>query len=300
MLRASAVLALTAACGIGSARAQAPAGAELWRVAAISLSQPAALEGGPAGAFWNPAAGSRKPLAFGAQIVHTSDVVGLSGFLIAASHQATDLMRVELVAGRLEIRDLVRTTTSPNSVQGSIPVYEQTLGVGATIGGETVSVGALVRVHDGRFDRFSNQGLTVDVGVLCQPFGRVRLAAATHFLPLELSDETTTDYYAGAEVVALDRPDLVGAATQIALRYGASVRNTGDLEHGFGLGVVLNHRFFADFGLTRESAFGQGAWRPGVGVALRVGRYRVAASRGSGINDVGSTWRVGVDIEFAK
>lgn len=300
MLQRFPIVALTALCAVGRAHAQAPAAAELWRVAAISLSRPAALVGGPAGTFWNPAAGSNRRLAFGAQVVHTSDVVGLSGFLVAADHRVTRTLRVGAVAGRLEVRDLVRTTTSPNSVEGSIQVYEQTVGVGLVLGGPVVRLGALVRVHDGRFDRFSDQGVTADFGLVSQPLPRLTLAAATHFLPLALSEEATTDYYGGTEYVVLDRDDLAGAPTRIALRYGLSLRNTGDLEHDLGVGVTLHHQFFADLALTHESAFGQGAWRPGVGVALQVGRYRIAAARGSGLNDLGSTWRVGVDIEFAQ
>ncbi|MGD2135233.1 MAG: hypothetical protein PVF27_03690, partial [Gemmatimonadales bacterium] len=243
------------------ATAQAPAAADLWRVATGSLASPAALQDGPSGIFWNPAAGRDAPLAVGAQIVQTSDVVGLSGFLLSASHQLTPGLRIGVVAGRFEMRDLVRTTTSPNSVDGSIPLYEQSVAADVAAGGRTAQIGLAVRVHDARFDRLRDHGVTADVGIRYRPARRLLLAAATHFLSPTLSDEPTTDYYGAAELIVLDRPALAGQPTRLALRYGAALRHTGDLDHTAALGLALNGQFRVDAALTSESAFGQRVWR---------------------------------------
>lgn len=282
------------------AAAQAPATADLWRVAVGSLPSPPALQEGPSGIFWNPAAGDGVPLALGGEIVQTSDVVGLAGFVLSASHQLTPSVRLGVVAGRLEVRDLVRTTTSPSSAEGSIPVYEQSLGVDIAVGGRTAQIGVLLRAHDASFDRLREHGVTADLGIRFRPSRSLLLAAATHFLAPTLSDEPTTDYYGAAELIVLDRPALAGQPTQVALRYGAALRHSGDLDHMAAVGLGLNGQFHVDAALTSESAFGARVWRPGVGVGLRVGRYHITAARGSGVNDVGATWRVSVDVAFGS
>lgn len=290
---------LTLVVGVLSAPpalAQAPEAAELWRVAAASLSRPAALQRGPSATFWNPAADGGRSFAVGGQVVRTSDILGLSGFVIGATRAVGPVLDVGLVLGRMDVRDLVRTTTSPNSQEGSIPVFEQLAGVAVRLGTGRVRAGAQLRVHDARFDAEREQGATLDLGLTASPVDRVTIALATHFLPVDFSTEPTTDYYAGAEYVVLPGVVVANAQVAVAPRYGVTVRHSGDVEHAVGLGLTVNHLFTVDGVVTGESAYGARLWRSAVGVGFTVGRYTIHAARSSGLNDVGSTFRVGLDV----
>ena len=81
-------------------------------------------------------------------------------------------------------------------------------------------------------------------------------------------------------------------------RYGTTFHVQGSPDHMVSGGLLISDQFAIDVSATREAAFGSAAWRPSVSLALRVGRYTIAAARGSGINDIGGTYRVGIDIEI--
>jgi hypothetical protein len=284
----------------GSAWGQAPQIADLWRVPTATLAVPPALEGGPTGRFWNPAAGDDGKLAVGIRVAQTSDIVGLSGLLAGVSYSNGGIARIGLEFGRVEVRDLVRTTSSPNSQLGTIPVYEQLLGVSAQLARGPVQFGASLRLHDSRFDAIAEQGITLDMGVQVFPTSTLRLAAATHFLPLDLDDRMATDYYAGAEYVAASHLPLAGTHASLLARYGATYRASGDLEHGFGVGLTVNDRFGLDAALMGESAYGIRSWRSALGIDLQVGRYTIGIGRSAGLNDLGATYRVGLDVEVTR
>ncbi|MCH7473576.1 MAG: hypothetical protein IIA27_02795, partial [Gemmatimonadetes bacterium] len=83
-------------------RAQAPLSAEMWRVATATLAAPAALQGGPTGAFWNPAPQvSTGSTRVGIQILQTPDALALSGILAGISHQANGAVLVGAILGRV-------------------------------------------------------------------------------------------------------------------------------------------------------------------------------------------------------
>jgi len=52
--------------------------------------------------------------------------------------------------------------------------------------------------------------------------------------------------------------------------------------------------------VTSESAYGERFLRLGVGVSLFIGRYGIGLAAGSGQNDVGGTYRVGIDAQLVK
>ena len=299
--RAASIFVLTATAVATPAGAQAPAAAGLWRVAAASLATPPALQVGATSSFWNPASPDGKRAGHaGIDVVHTSDILGLSGILLGGSIPLARPLRAGLVLGRIQIRDLVRTTTSPDSEDGSIPVYEQFGGVQIAFQTPAVQAGALIAVHNARFDFESETGITLDVGLRVNPVRRLTLAAASHLLPISFSDDPATDYFAGAEYIVVDRWVVSSLETQLALRYGATYRNSGDLDHTINLGITVNGLVQVDAAVTNESAYGQREWRPGLAVGLRFGRYTVSFSHGTGVNDVGGTYRVGLDIEFPR
>ncbi len=281
--------------------AQAPPSAGLWRVAAGALARPAPLQRGATGTFWNPGAtgstDSISGLRVGAQVMQTSNILGISGFLLGASLPLTNRIRAGAVLGRMQVRDLVRTTTSPDVEAGSIPVYEQFAGVGVSMGPSWIQVGATVLLHDARFDVLNDGGLTVDLGIRLAPWPRLHIAAATHLLPVDLATEPSTDYFAAVEYVAAERLELPGIHAALLARYGFALRASGDPEHTLGFGAVFGQRVLVDASLTAESGYGGREWRPAVGVGLRFGAYLVSLAHGFSINDLGGTFRIGLDIE---
>ncbi len=282
------------------AHGQAPPSTAVWRVVAASLPIPVALADGAAtAAFWNPAASHRARLAAGIDVLQTSDVLGLAGIIGGAAVTLGRRVTVGVLVGRVQVDDLVRTTTSPTTVVGSIPVYNQMVAGGARVGFDRVRVGALLRVHDSRFDTIRESGVTADVGVRVEPVRHLVLAVATHFLPVDLGKQGSTDYYFGAEY-EFAGPRTAGLRTAILTRYGAAYRPSGDLEHSVSAGVRFEDHVRIDGVLARESAFGRGAWRPGIGLELRVGRYAVSFARSVGINDVDGAYRIGLDVEILR
>jgi hypothetical protein len=279
--------------------AQAPASADLWRLSAASLAGPAALEAGATAAFWNPAAaGSDVRLRAGVQVLETPEVLSISGLLGGVNYQLSPTLATQLLVGRMGATDLIRTTTSPTSEPGVIPYYEEVFGLGAAFHHGGLSAGALLAGHDARVDAERTGGLTLDAGVrLALP--RFVLAAATHFFPVDGADRRVTDYYAAAEyhLVTLR---VWGAPGRILLRYGLSTGERTGPEHGGGVGLALMDRFRLDANLVRERGYADAAWRPTIGVRFRVGRYAIGAARATGLNGIGASYRVGLDVDVTR
>lgn len=276
------------------ARAQAPEWAELWRVAAVPLAAPAPLASGPTGVFWNPAAvRDVGGLAGGLEVLQTSEVVSLRAVAGALTYRLGKAASVGLAAGRVSVADLVRTTSSPVSEEGEIPVFAQFLGAVAGTSVGPVALGAQVRLHDARLDVRSEDGVTVDLGVRIDALGPVAVAAATHFASPRLEGGPTTDYFAAAEY-RLGTSRVWGEPAVVLVRYGLGVRGTGDVEHGVGGGLAFGDRLRVDAAFRRELAYDVAVWRFALGLAFRAGRYVIAAARGSGINEVGAAYRIGL------
>ncbi len=277
---------------------QAPGSASLWRVSAASLTRPPALETGPVGIAWNPAAPlDQSSLSASVQLVQTSDVVGLSSILAGVSHAIGSSARIGLSGGRVDVRDLVRTTSSPTSL-GTIPVYEQFIGLGGQYQIRGLIVGVLARYHGARFDFERDEGFTFDVGARFQAFSRLTIAAATHFLAIELGGRETTDYYAGAEYLATPNWSIGRVATHVLLRYGATYSASEQLEHMVGGGLELGGHFRLDVSLVREASFHSSGWRPAMAISVLIGKYQLGFARSSGLNDLGATYRIGLDANL--
>jgi hypothetical protein len=280
--------------------AQAPRAAALWDVPATTLAGSPALETGATAMFWNPAAvlGSRG-FRVGAQAIETPDVVGLGGVVLGITHPLNSRLAVGLSFGRVQIGDLVRTSTSPAAEPGDIPVYEQTGGVavGARIG--PVSLAALVRGHDARFDIFRETGLSADLGTRIEATPRLTVAGATRFLPIPAAGDAPARYYGGVEFIVLDTPAW-GAPARMVARYGLLAQSDAGLEHAIGAGVELASRIRLDLSCARENAYDDPAWRMVLALGIRAGRYDILAARGSGIHGVGANYRVGLEVDFTR
>ncbi|UCD23959.1 MAG: hypothetical protein JSW51_13160 [Gemmatimonadota bacterium] len=250
---------------------------------------------------WNPAAGQiAGGVSGGLEVLHTSSVLGLSGFGGAVTTSVGPRAGVGVVLGRIDIRDLVRTTTSPSTVGGSIPVYTQYAGLGGQLELRSFRVGTLIRINNEQFDVIQETGATLDFGLRWKPIDRLTIAAATHFLPLDFSKQVTTDYYAGIEYLALRSLPIGSISADVLARYGLNYRSYDALEHTIGAGMNLGTVFGVNAAVTRESAYGSGAWRPALSLFLKVGRYEVDLASSSGLNDVGATYRVGLSIDFVR
>jgi len=283
----------------GAAAAQAPASADIWRLSAATLAGPAALEAGASGAFWNPAAAWASPrVRFGAQLLQTPDILGVTGLVVGATYRWSDALAGQLIVGRTQVGDLVRTTTSPTSDLGTVPVYEQMVGVGAALRRGAITGGALLRAHNARFDADRDNGVTLDLGLRIA-LSRLSLAAATHFFPLDLGTREVTDYYAGVEAEPAS-PSVWGTPGRLFLRYGVSARRDSGTEHGGGAGLALDERFRLDVAVVRETGYVGASWRPTVGIQLQVGRYTIAAARSSGLGGVGASYRIGLDVDALR
>ncbi|MBI4421031.1 MAG: hypothetical protein HY560_09415 [Gemmatimonadetes bacterium] len=276
---------------------QAPASAYLWDLPAATLAVPPALETGATAAFWNPAAALADGSRIGAQAIQTPGDLGLSGVLAGVAHRLGTRLGVSLIFGRVEIGDLVRTTSSPTSQEGDIPVYEQLggLALGARVG--ALRLAGSIRGHDARFDVFREAGLTADLGVRAGPIRGITLGAATRFVPVTFVPDPTARYYGGIEYASPEL-SLWGAPAQGSVRYGVVARRSGAPEHTVGAGVALASRLRLDAAYARERAFGGVAWRLSVAVGIRAGRYDILAARGSGVGGLGANYRVGLDVGF--
>ena len=289
-------------------RAQAPASADLWRLSAASLTGPAALEQGPTAAFWNPAAawnGARA--AAGAQVLETPDVLGVGALILGVGYRVNADLAAQLLVARTGVSDLIRTTTSPSSDLGDIPVYEQMAGVGLALHRGIAAGGAMLRFHNARFDAERDNGVTLDLGARAS-LGPCSLAAATHFFPVDLANRDVTDFYAGGECRPFS-PRLWGARGRVLLRYGVSARRGADtpgsvrsttLEHTLGAGLELDRRFRLDAVMAREQGYAEADWRLVLGVWFNVGRYAVSAARASGLGGLGATYRIGLDVDVLR
>jgi hypothetical protein len=233
-------------------------------------------------------------------MVQTSDALGLSGILAGAGYSIGQLAQVGLLYGRMQVRDLVRTTTSPTSVGGDIPVYEQFLGANLGVRLDRFQAGLTVAFHDQRFDVLDENGVTLDAGVRVAVHRHLNLAAATHFFPVDFSRQETTDYYLGAEIVAGDSVPFAGSVARVVLQLGTTYRGSEDWEYTIAGALTVARVVRVETAVTSEAAYGERFLRLGVGVSLFIGRYGIGLAAGSGQNDVGGTYRVGIDAQLVQ
>lgn len=279
---------------------QAPQSANLWRVATASLTLPPALQSGPVGAIWNPASMMDETgLLAAVHTVQTSEIVGLSSILAGVSGSAAQHMRVGIAGGRTDVRDLVRTSSSPAG-EGTIPVYTQFLGFAGQYATRRFVLGGMLSYHNAQFNLERDNGFTLDFGARYGVSSRLELAAATHFLPLEFSDKETTDYYAGLEYAAIQGLTVSRVGAEVLFRYGLTYAAAERLEHMVGAGLALGSHFRLDASMVREAGYVTGGWRPAVAVSVRVGRYQLGMARSNGLNDLGATYRVGLDATVLR
>jgi hypothetical protein len=282
------------------ASGQQAAGTTLWRVAATTLPIPPALTLGPAAAMWNPAQtqdSARLQLAL--EAIQTPAAVDATGLIAAVRIPAGSIGQLGLLYGRVGLSDITQTVDSPDPTGSAVPVY--TFAVGATwsrLVGAT-SVGATLAFHETRLDRARADRWTIDVGASQPLLGdRLRLAAATHFFSSLKTNDPAQDIYAGIEGRIWQGP-LASDRVVVRGRYGISFAHGFSADHQLGVGAEFAKTVALDLMLAREGSYSDRAqWRPVAGLRLVIGKYRVTLARDAGVNDLGSTYRVGVDMRF--
>lgn len=289
---------LAAATGPGWGQ-QSAAGTALWRVAATTLAVPPALATGPGATLWNPAqAGDSARTQIALEAVQTPAAIGASGMLAALRVRTRSFGDVGLVYGRVGLSDLTRTSDTPDPSGSDVPVY--TFALGATwarmIGG--TNVGATLAFHETRLDATHADRWTIDVGASRTLSGdRLRIAAATHFFSTLSTSEPAQDIYAGIEARIWQGP-LWGDRGSLLTRYGLAFGHGFAADHHLGLGAEFAGTVALDFAVVREGGYGEGGWRPVGGIRLTIGKYRITLARDTGVNELGSAYRVGAEARF--
>jgi len=293
------LLTLSAARAAG----QQATGTTLWRVAATTLATPPALALGPAAAIWNPAQTEDSArLLLAVEAIQTPAAVDATGLITTVRFPAGSLGQFGLLYGHVGLSDITQTIDSPDPT-GVVPVY--TFALGATwsrvVGG--TSVGATLAFHETRLDVARADRWTIDVGT-SRAFGgdRLRLAAATHFFSSLKTNDPAQDVYAGIEGRVWSGPMGGGGGNNrvvVRARYGISFAHGFAADHQFGLGAEFAKTLGVDFMMVREGSYGNAVnWRPAGGLRIAIGKYRVTLARDGGVSDVGSSYRVGVEMRF--
>lgn len=294
-----AVLLLAASLS-GTLFGQDAAGTDLWRLAATTLPYPPALATGGVAAFWNPAQadGSARAL-LGLDLIETPAAIGASGLVAAAHVRTARLGRIGLLYGRMEIGDLVRTSSSPDPDGVSIPFFTQTIGATWAGGAGRTGLGATLAYHTTTLDRRHANRWTLDVGARRAVGDRVRLAAATHFFSSLSTSDPAQELYGGVEFRLWHGALWTsGPAASLWSRYGVAVAREFGADHLAGAGLEVGDLLAVDLMVAREGSYGYAGWRPVAGVRFLVGKYRVSFARDVGVNDIGSAFRVGLEARL--
>jgi len=282
-----------------SGQAQTAVSSDLWRVAAGTLTEPAALIEDGTAPFWTPAvtlpAGGAR-FRFGAEAVHGPSEIGVNGGILTLTARAGRWGTTHVTYGWIGLGDVAYTETSPEAVGGTVPVWSQQASVGLA-GRLTpfVSLGLALRYLAGRTGALEQSQFGLDAGMQYIGIPHVRIGVASSFLdPTFSSNQQAAGGSAGIEYRST-RFALWGADATLTGRYGATLLRGEDLQHLVGLGLGLGS-ITLDIGASRESMAHDVVWRSRAGLALRSGRYRVQIGRDGGVNAFGPAYRFGLTV----
>lgn len=291
------LLALPALLAARAVWGQAAITSDLWRVAAGTLTTPAALSADGAAALWTPAftlAGEGPTGQASVEAIHAPADAGVGGAIAGFSYRPRGAWTLNALWGRLSISDLVRTETSPEAL-GDIAAYTQvlSLGVARAVGGGAWTVGVAARGLWGRLDTRGSSRWTADLGAV-YAVGHLRLGVATRFFdPSSGSAESGATYSFGGQWRTAEGT-LWGGPARASLSYGLGLAHGEQASHLLTAGVVLARTLELQAGAAREDVAGEAVWRSRVGAAVSSGRYRVYLGRDGGVNGFGATYRFGL------
>jgi hypothetical protein len=284
---------------VAPAWGQQATGTTLWRVVGTTLATPPALATGPAAAIWNPAQTEDSVrLLLGVEAIQTPSAVDATGIIATVRVPAGKLGQLGFIYGRVGLSDITRTVDSPDPTGSTVPVYTFALGGTWSRLVAGTSLGATLAFHETRLDVARADRWTIDVGASRALLAdRVRLAAATHFFSSLRANDPSQDIYAGVEGRVWSGA-MSGNRVVVRGRYGVSFAHGFRADHYFGGGVEFGKTAALDLMLAHEGSYGPGSWRPVGGLRLAIGKYRITLARDAGVNDLGSSYRIGVDMRF--
>ena len=253
----------------------------------------AALGGGAASGFWNPAtalladgermriaaAALNSPieLAFAAQLVHVAFAFPAVGTVSASVAHAA-------------VNDLVRTDTDPQSIGGDIP-YLTTLvsaGVARRLSAH-VAGGFALRWHWGRADAARSSALAADAGVVIDRVTRVDARVA-------LSSFMLTANAANAPVlVAATDVRVAGHDSVRTVRAGVSyARQRGARAEWYPYADARYSRLSVRGGPVYSVGYGASEWRFRLGLALQQAGYSIGIAREDNAGGLSPTYQLTV------
>jgi len=277
--------------------AQASAGTELWRLAAVTLPIPPALVTGAAAAFWNPAQPAAETGRLGVDLIQTPQAVGATGVIVGLQFPLSRVGTAGFVYARMGVGDLIRTTDSPDPTGESIPYYAQSAALTWSRSVRHTTVNASLTYHDTRFDGVRLNRWTLDAGLAQQIGERLRIAAATRGFR-RLGSDPAQDVYAGMQYRLWRGTLWHGTPGTVVARYGLTFGHPGGADQQLGAGLDVGTPLSLDVMLAREASFGNAAWRGAAGVRVAIGRYRLSFARDGGVSDLGSAFRVGLEARL--
>ncbi len=281
--------------------AQADPGASLWRVASQTLAVPPALAEGGVAVLWNPAQPIAGRAAAAVEAIQGSQDLGATGLVASGRVRTGPLGSLALVYGRMEVQDLVRTSTSPAPDAGALTFYTQLIGGNWAREIGPAALGVTAARHSTRLDQDDAARWTVDVGAAVPVGRRLRLAAATHFFSRVTGDDPAQDVYAAIEVLAwAGRPWSDAPASSLRLRYGTALAHGFGADHYVGGGFAIGALLAVDLLASYEGGYAAGGWQPSAAVTVGVGKYRVEVAANPGAAGLGPAFRVGLEARFPR
>ena len=253
----------------------------------------AALGGGAASGFWNPATGlladgermriaaaalnSPIELAFAAQLVHVSAAFPALGTVSASIAHAA-------------VNDLVRTDTDPQSIGGDIPYLTTLVSAGVSRRLSAHAAGGLaLRWHWGRADAARSSALAADAGIVIDRLTRAdaRLALSTFMLTVKA---TNAPVFAAAGDIRVAGPD--SART---IRAGVSfTRQRGALAEWYPYVDARHSKLSVRGGPVYGAGYGASEWRFRLGLALQQAGYAIGIAREDNAGGLSATYQLTV------
>ncbi len=290
-MRRLALLLLGSAAARGTIAAQLVPGRDLLSFPIGLVAEAPALGTSAGFGLWNPAsvalpAESRVRLAVGTMSAPVD--VAVSAQVATAAGRWRGGTTVAIGIANASVADLLRTDSDPESIGDEIPYRTTLVSLMAARLLGPVTVGAALRVRDGKLDNISRQAVSFDMGVISRGFGSrdVRLAAST-FLASPFSHE-----HERAELLAAVDARLAGADSLRTSRIGVSYTAADGLtRETFGYLSARWGRIEGRLGMARTEAYARSNWRGRLGIAFHHRGYVIGVAREEGAGNLSATYQ---------
>lgn len=275
----------------GRAGAQLVPGRDLLSFPIGLVAEAPALGSAAGFGLWNPASvaipeGSRLRLAVGTMSAPV-DVAVSAQVATAAGRWGTGTT-VAVSIANASVADLVRTESDPQSIGDDIPYRTTLFSFIATRAVPLGTVGAALRVRDGRLDNISRHAVSFDVGFISRGLGPrdVRIATSTFLAsPGKHAHER-------AELLTAVDARLFGTDSLRTSRAGLSYTAADGLaKELFGYLGARWERLEARVGLARTEVYARSNWRNRLGIAFHHRGYVIGVSREEGGDNLSATYQ---------